>query len=309
MHILRSLIILTGILISSACFSQSNIQRVKTFDYSVIEGKTLWIPKFENIEFLIKSVAEPKYFKDHDIKEYGEKYDQAWAEAIKESGYKATDYVIKSYDANEELDNKDSDAIILYYTKDGEDNWFIQLAVTKPKKTIIARTLVNRLDFTSKNTVRLVINMLNESLLTYSSLGDDASAIQMNKKIKSDFLNYYNSIDSKTFLVPLFEGKNADKENVKLKETMKDWTLSKYKIIDEKEIEKRRNEGDSTSFFWYAIPVYQGAMVLYYNLLVSTLDDNVIHAFLGKKEMKSSTIKKIEKELDTKSTQYKKVLE
>ncbi len=121
---------------------------------------------------------------------------------------------------------------------------------------------------------------------------------------------------NKTFLVQKDEsekGSKADKRNDELKETLKDeWTLCSYELLSSDEINKRRLNGESSSFYWKNFNYYTKNVLMTYRFtyLLTTDRDEVIAFFyyLGSKRLKPSTLEKIQEKITRKGKRYKEQL-
>lgn len=290
---------------------------VKKFDYTILKDKVLYIPTYEVSEkFISKMTRRGKFDKLNNTKAKVDHHNKAWEEAMAESSYDATDYEIRGFDAKKLIKSKDEKAVLLYYYTDKYGNRQAQLLVTSPKKKVIANTIVTGLDLSDKNDIRLMMNMLNESLNTAAELneeGEKASRKGAAKKYKEGLVEWYNDVESKTFLVPKSEHKNEKKaasRNADLEEALKLWKLSKYEFTTEDEVNSKRIEGDSDSYYWKTFRIYtQSSLLTFnYNILLSTDSDDVIVGFLGKKRLKPSTLDMIQTKIKNKVERYKKQL-
>ncbi len=289
---------------------------IKKFNYSLLENKKLYIPTYEASESYIKKMGKKgKFDKIADAKAKAELHNNIWKEAMAESSYDATDYEIRGFDRRKLIKEQNKEAILLYYYVDDYGNWSAMLMVTAPKKQIIARTIITGLDLSDKNDIRLMINMLNESLNTAAELEEegDKSMKSIRNKYKEGLVEFYDNIGSKTFLVPKSEHKNEKKAAQRtddLKESLTSWSLSKYKLTTTEEIEKKRVEGDSDSFYWRDFPIYTNNVLItyHYNYILSTDGDDILFGFLGKKRLKPSTVESIQKKIVNKSEKYKQQL-
>ncbi|SDM57452.1 hypothetical protein SAMN05421823_11620 [Catalinimonas alkaloidigena] len=294
----------------------AQLNPIKKFDYSLVEGKKLLIPSFETSEKYIKRMTKKGRFdKIEDVQEKVNYYNTIWEEAMLESSYDATSYEIKAFDYRELVKQKDQEAILLHYYIDKYNNWSAVLMVTAPKRQTIASAIINGLDLSSKNDIRLMINMLNESLNAAIQLEQegDKSYRAMKNKYKERVVNFYDRIEEKTFLVPKSTHKNPEKaaeRTADLKDALKAWHLSGSELTTEEGIEEKRLEGDEKSFYWRDFPIYtQSPLITYhYNVIISTKDDVVLFAFLGKKRLKPETLTLIENKIVSKATKYKSQL-
>ena len=299
------------------CNSFAQLATVKKFDYRILKDKVLYIPTYEvSKKYAAKLTKRGKLDKLADKKAIVEEYNNAWKQGMAESSYDATDYEIREFDHKKILKSKDKKAVLLYYYTDRYGNTYANIVVAAPKKKTIARTIITGLDLSNKNDIRLMVNMLNESLNTAAELNEEGSKVTrraQGKKYKQGLVDWYEGVKEKTFLVPKSEHKNekkAAKRNADLKEALKDWKLSKYEFTTEEEVNNKRIEGDSDSYYWKTFRIYTNtALITYnYNLLLSTDGDDVIMAFLGKKRLKPATLDQIQKKIVAKVERYKKQL-
>ena len=98
--------------------------------------------------------------------------------------------------------------------------------------------------------------------------------------------------------------KKAADRTADLKEALKSWELSPYKLTTAAEIEKKRLEGDPDSYYWRDFPVYtQSPLITYhYNVILSTESDDVLFGFLGTKRLKPKTLQEAQKKIVAKAT-------
>ncbi len=316
MNKLRQFLIIFGLFVFVQIgFSQ--MAAVKNFDYSLLEGKKLYLPTYEASKSYIERMGKKgKFDKVTKAKNTASNYNNAWKGAMAESSYDATDYEIRAFDRKELIKSKNKEAILLYYMTDEHGNESAILMVTSPKRKVIARTIITGLDLTSKNDIRLMMNMLNESLNTAAEAEEegDKSRGNIKNKYKQNLVDFHDEIDTKTFLVPKSEHKNPKKAAARtadLKEALKLWRLSKYRLTTNAEIEKQRIEGDPESYYWKDFPVYTRNILItyHYNVILSTDGDNVIFAFLGNKRLKPATLEEIQRKVVARAAKYKSQLE
>ncbi len=314
-HLKNLISILTCTLVFNVCFGQ--FSSIKKFDYSILENKVLYIPSFETSKkFIEKMSKKGKFDKIADVKAEVESYNKAWKEAMAESSYDATDYEIRGFDAKKLYKSKDPKAILLEYFIDKFGNVSAMLKVTGPKKKLIATTLITGLDLRDKNDIRLMMNMLNESLNTYAEIqneGDKISLKKIKSKYKTTLVEWAEDLENKTFLVPKSEHKKkkkADERNADLEAALKSWKLSNYKLTTQEEVNNKRIEGDENSYYWKTFRIYtQSSLLTFnYNLIISTDGDHVIAGFLGKKRLKPATLDLIQTKIKEKVEKYKKQL-
>lgn len=311
----NSFLTLALVFISSLSFAQLN--PLKKFDFSLLEDKVLYIPTYETSKkYIAKMSKRGKLDKIADAKAKTEAYNKAWKEAMAESSYDATDYEIRGFDAKKLFKNKDPKAILLLYQIDKYGNEYALLYTTGPKKQKIAQALITGLDMGDKNDIRLMINILNDSMNTAAEIqgeGKKATFKNLGKKYKMALVEWAEDMDNKTFLVPKSEHKNEKKaasRNADLEAALKNWKLTNYEFTTEEEINNRRIEGDENSFYWKTFTLYTGYALLTfnYNLIISTDGDNLITGFMGKKRLKPATLDLIQNKITAKVERYKKQL-
>ena len=244
--------------------SFSQIAAVKKFDYTILKDKTLYIPTYEVSEkYISKMSKRGKFDKISDKKSKIEHHNKAWKEAMAESSYEATDYEIRGFDYKKMLKSKDEKAILLYYFTDKYDNRQVEMVVAGPKKKVVARSIITGLDLSDKNDIRLMMNMLNESLNTATELNEEgkkASRRGAVDKYKKSLVQWYEGVADKTFLIPKSEHKNEKKaanRNADLKAALKSWNLSKYEFTTIEGVNYKRIEGDADSYYWKTFRLYK----------------------------------------------------
>lgn len=313
--ITKSILLILILFVFNNSFCQ--IATVKKFDYTILKDKVLYIPTWEvSKKYAAKMTKRGKLDKLADETAEVENYNSAWKQAMAESSYEATDYEIRGFDRKKILKSKDEKAMLLFYYSDKYGNRYANIVVAGPKKKVIARSIITGLDLSDKNDIRLMMNMLNESLNTAAELSEEGSKVTRRaqvKKYKQGLIDWYEGVDDKTFLVPRSEHKKekkAEKRNADLKEALKNWKLSKYEFTTEEEVNKKRIEGDADTYYWKTFRIYtNNALITYnYNLLLSTDGDDIIMGFLGKKRLKSATLEMIQKKIVAKVERYKKQL-
>lgn len=310
-----------AVLILAACFistsSFGQLAAVKKFDYSLLEGKVLYIPTYEaSKKYVQRMNRKGKFDKAQAAKDIAESYNEAWKQAMAESSYDATDYEIKSVDLKKLVKNKDKKALVLYYSTDDFGNRSAMLVAAGPKRRVIARTIITGLFLGEKNDIRLMMNMLNESLTVASEIDGEGGKVgykNIRSKYKEKLVEWHSEVKDKTFLIPKSTHKNAKKaanRNADLKAALRTWKLSKYDFTTYDEVEAKRIEGDPDSYYWRSFRIYtQSPLISYnYNLILSTDGDDIIMAFLGKKRLKPATLEQIQKKIAAKVERYKKQL-
>lgn len=307
------LIAIVALLISFSANAQFN--SAKNFDFSSLEGKTLYIPTLEVSSSFAKRMKNKGKLDKLEAKENAvDAYNDAWKQAMAESSYDATDYQIGGFDKRELIKNKDKEAAFLDFNVDDYGNISVAMYVTYPKRTVIAGSLINGFDLTDKNDLRLMMNLINEVLNQYTEVeesGSKKSGKNLRLTYFKKYLDYYDDISSKTFLVPTPTHKKPEKAAQKTKEleaALKGgWKLCNYELLDEEEINLRRLESDPDYFYWRSIPMYTNLPVpTYYNFILSGDNDELLTYFLGKGKMKPATLQTVESKMQKKAENWRK---
>lgn len=313
----RTALFLTFLTITSLSFGQFN--PMKKFDFSLLENRTLWIPQYSLSDKTIESLLKKDQMEKYDLlTKSATSMNALWDKVMKRSSYSATDYVMKEYDFRGFMNEKNPDAIALFFirvTKDGVSNNFAQIMSAYPKKRVIARSIINGLDITDENDLTLIINMLNQGLNAGVELEEEGnkSFKAIRNKYKETFVAFYETINEKTFLVPEYDAseKKADKKNAELKEAMKSWNISKVKMVSENEISQERKANSTTSFYWKNVPYYTGGFPPVYNLnyIINTESDEVVFYFMGKKALKPANMEEAQKKMQKRYLKFKEDLD
>ncbi len=311
---LAALSILT--LTTSVGFTQ--MAAIKKFDYTLLEGKTLVLPKWtEESERIARALRKANKKGDKKAAKNIESSviftNQVLRDGIAQSSYDATAYEFADISMKDVYKSKDQSKIYLVYITSGKtENTTAQLWINNPKRRVIAATLINGLDLSEVNDVRLMFNLLNQSLNMAMELEDeDAKNLKGAKsKYKENFLEFYNNIDSKTFLIPQPTGKKAEERYQDLQEATKKWTVSKYKFVTQEEIDLRRKTKDPSSYYWRNINYYTSSPLITYrfNIIVNSENDEVITSFMGTKRLKPATLEEIQKKMTSRAEKYRKQL-
>ncbi|MTI22013.1 hypothetical protein E1176_13360 [Fulvivirga sp. RKSG066] len=298
------------IFISSQSIGQFN--PIKGFDYSLLENKTLWVPKYKIGDKQFRKLIRKDKMKEFEsLSRSVTELNNLWDKVMSGSSYDATDYIIKDYDYRKFFKDRPEDGIALVFVareSNGVRNIFAEMYVAQPKKRMIAQSPINNLDITDEYDLRLIINMLNQSLNSAMELEEegDKSFRSMRNKYKQNFVEFFNEIDNKTFLAPKY---NDVKKNKELKEALSAWSISPYNIVHENEINKKRKESAECCYYWKNIPYYAGLITYNMNMIVSTESDEVLFVFVGKKRLKSSNIEEAQKKMIKRAEKYRRQLE
>lgn len=296
------------ILLIGAATSNAQMAALKKFDYRLLENKVLYIPEFDENEPMAKKlIKKGKFDKLQVLKDYAE----TWKKVMAQSSYDATPYEIRKFDAKKLARQKDERAIVLIYTEDKAGNNFVQMWVTGPKRRLIAQALINGLNIYEENDLRLMINILNYSLNETAEVQEEGN--KNRKGLKEKYLEnlsvFYNNMDEMTFLIPYSNHKNEKKaaeRDAEVKEALQYWTLSPYQFTKEEELQKRRKEGDQTSFYWKNFNYYTANPLITYrfNYIITTDKDEPIFYFLGSKKFKAKTLEEIQEKIKKRAEKY-----
>ncbi len=297
----------------------AQLNPVKYFDYNLLKDKVLYIPKYQPDSRIAKKYLKKGKFSE--LKSLEEKvayYNKIWNEAMAQSSYDATAYEIRGFDPKKLIKEKNKEAILLYNFVDQYSNEIAQLIVTGPKKQLIAQTIINGLDLSDPDDIKLMMNMLNFSLNETAEIDAEngsKSYSGLRNKYKENFVEFYDNIANMTFLVQKFESDNEKKDkkkNAELEEALESWTLCKYELLTEKEIQERRLDGDDKSFYWKNFNYYtKSAMMTYrFSYLLTTERDEALAFFyyLGSQKLKPSVLNKIQNKITKKGERFKKQL-
>jgi len=283
------------------------------FDYELLEGKTLWIPLWDVDDKTMKKMLEKDKYEEYEaLARSATSLNEMWNKVMSGSSYDATPYILKKYTYNEFRKEKPEDAIglvIKAYTKGASTNYMAELIVAKPKFRTIASALINDLDITDENDLRLIINMLNQSLNTAIELdqNENANRSGVMNKYKQNFVDFFDQIDTKTFLAPVYpeEDKNSAELNNELKEALTEWNISKVEMVTEYEINEKRKEKSTCCFYWKNIPYRVGLITQHVNLIINTENDEVLFIYWGKGKLKSGNIQEAQTKMLKRSEKYK----
>ncbi|MBL3657995.1 hypothetical protein [Fulvivirga sediminis] len=312
---MKQLPIFIIILLSCINSSFAQFNPIKKFDYTLLEGRTLWVPKFDLSDKAMKRLIKKDKLKEYErLSRSATELTNLWSNAMKNSSYDATDYIIKKFEPKEFLKEKPKDALALMFMEQRKDGQVLNISAqiwsAYPKKRPIASTVINDLDITDENDLILIINMLNNSLegaLAMEESGDK-SVKAMKNKYKSNFVKVYETLPKKTFLVPEYEDeKKADKKNEDLKEAIQGWSLCDIKMVSEAEINQKRKENSTDYIYWKNIPYYTGTPIVYnINMIISTESDVILFVFMGKKKLKASNLEEAQKKMQKSYDKFKK---
>lgn len=288
-----------------------------SFDYSTIDQKTLYIPAYDLDDKFVKRMMKKGNNSELQdaINDVGS-YNEAWEDAMNTSSFDACPYEIRGYDRKKLEKEKNDKAIIMVFWVDNKtDNEMVSLLVTGPKKQTIAQTYINDLDLTNASDIRLMINLLNYSLLEAAEASEEkgrSSSARLNKGYKADLVEIYEKLPEMTFYIPDQEFRNAAKTAEKKRELKmafdQYWNLSRYEFISQDELEEKRRNAEPNSYYWKMITIKttNAAIVYRLNYMLTTERDEPFFMFLGSKKFKPRTMEEIQKKIHARAARYAK---
>jgi len=339
------IVVFAGLTIS--CFSQDyfekSVKKVKSvklialltkgfssFDYSTIEDKTLIIPKYDPKSIYGKNlVLNKQYEKFGSVNEKNSYYENMWDTAIQESSFSLCDYKIKNIDF-ETLSNveKRKYVYLSYHKTYGYFYAMVWFVDEKGEELPLAMVLVNDFDLGDKNDIRLMFNIITQTITIYKD--------QINKKMFSDMnsiledksigksgrlkamnteevqnavneyfalqvLNYISEADEMTLLIPeRYKSAGLDKELSK-------WKYSEYKYVPESFIEQKKENSDNNYRYLRAQSAGSTLLASTTVWLLSTNNDRILYNFLiqlSSKDEYEKVIPKLLEDLKLKSAHY-----
>jgi len=329
------------------CIGSSSSQvRVKTLDPKMMEGKVLYIQDYNPEDPVIQRWIRKG--KDSKVSA-AEEYASLWETVMTESSWDATPYEIKKFDEKKMIKAKAPKALLLRIqavrpscgNNGSVINYVASVLMTGPKKKVIAAALINDLEWWERSDLRLIVNMisnsLNEAIEAYEE--EEGSKISGAKNAKKQVLvDFMEGVKDKTFLVrksalrdeelqefladPEIKDRHKKKaEKAQKKALEKDeaveialkqsWKMSEYKMVFEDQILEQRDALSPDHYFWINIEYNTCnaiAIGANRNHLFSTDGDKVLAAFAGKGKMKASTVDNIQKKMHSRLVRYKKQL-
>ncbi len=338
------LFIVTVLIIST--ISASAQVRVKSLDPNMMEDKVLYIEDYNPDDPVIQRWVRKG--KDSKISA-AEEYASLWRTVMDESSWDVTPYEIKKFDKKKLLKSKDPKALVLsLYSRASKCNnggyvynFYASVIMAGPKKKVIATALINDLDWWERTDLRLIVNMLsnslNEAIEAYEedSGSKYSAARSAQKQVLVDFMG---GVKEKTFLVVrsalreeklqdlLNDSEMKDRKKGKLKkrnekaiskdkdveEALKSsWKMCKYEMVYEDGLIEYRDALSEDHFFWINIEINTCSPIAFganRNHLFSTNGDKVLAAFAGKGKMKPATIDNIQNKLFKREERFKKQL-
>ncbi len=307
------LVLLTIGLASTRAQSMGGL--AKKFEWNELENRTLLIPTYNLSErYIEKLMKRSKNEKLANKQERADMFNTAWTEGLAESFYDATPYEIKSFDQKALIKSKSTKFMMLTFTEDKYGNVYVNVFLPGPKKKLIATTIVNGFNLYEKRDVRLMMNILNNSLLTAGQIYDEEGVVKRkDQKGKSIdyFQKFYADISNKTFYVPILTVEDSKKKyetiNAEVKETLaNDWEICNSKQINHEELDEVKNSGNDDGFYIRVIRINtQYPFPFFYNLVLTTEKDGVLSGFIAKAHVRSSNIKKLQEKLQKWDNKFK----
>lgn len=338
-------IVLVLTFISISLLGDSQV-RVKSLDPEIMKDKVLYINEYNPDDPVIaRWVRKGKDSKLSAAQEYA----SLWRTVMEESSWDATPYEIKSFDKKKMIKSKNPQALLLtLYSKTTQCgnngyvyNYYASVIMTGPKKKVIATALINDLEWWDRGDLRLIVNMLSNSLNEAIDVYDEENGSKFSaaragqKQVLVDFME---NAGDKTFLVvrsamrdeqlqDLLNDSNTKAGKKKRIQKRHDravgkdddielalsnsWRLCDYKMVYTDELMEFRDALSPDHFFWINIEINTCSPLSFganRNHLFSTDGDKVLAAFAGKGKMKPATIDNIQKKLANRHERFKKQL-
>jgi hypothetical protein len=278
------------LLVKSVTAQEYGPKPVKPFDVKIIKGKTLFIPEYDEKVGFVKTFIPREAFKEFKSeKEIAYEFKKRWDSAIKISTFDFAPHEIKWFDRKKLERDRDKTVMCLYYESDFYNNWYAYLQVMDPKPTDVACALVNDLDFSNINDVKLMFNMLVYSMIKGCSYyGDDAKGLykEHQYKYKKVMESFSDSIRYRVLLVPKFDKERKDfkKYNEKLNEYLKlNWKISNFDFLTQLEIDRRVAAKRSSDYYIKSIPIHTANEKMTYNyfIILTAANNDIIHTYTG----------------------------
>jgi hypothetical protein len=264
--------------------------KIKNQDIKIMKGKVLLIPEYDEKMVFCKVFIDPVTFKAFkNEKKVQDEYKRRWDSAIGASTFDFCSYEIKYFDRVKLEKEKDKNYILMYFDHDWYNNWYVYLAVTEPKYTVIATAPINGIDLANVQDIKTMMNMLTYSFInTFTYYGDDAKALFRGHEYKyRNFINEFSdTLKNKVFLIPLYdkERKNFKKHNEKAGEFIKlNWKISKFEMLPPLEYKKRVAEGRPNDYYIKSFNVNtdNSIMTYQYFAIMATKNNYMVHGFMG----------------------------
>jgi hypothetical protein len=263
---------------------------VKPFDVKLIKGKVLYLPEYDDKAGFVKVFIPRESFKEFKSeKDIAVEFKKRWDTAISSSTFDLAPHEIKWFDHMKLEKDRDKTVMCFYTESDFYHNWYAYIDVMDPKPTTVACVLVNGLDFSNINDVKLMFNMLAYSMIKGCSFyGDDAKGLYREHRnvYKKSMEAFSEDIRQRVLLVPKFDKDRKDfkKFNEKLNEYMKiNWKISNFDFLTQQEIDKRVAEKRTSDYYIKILPVYTAneKMVYNYYLLLTAANNDVLMTYMG----------------------------
>jgi len=321
---MKKITILLGVILLAYVSTIAQFGNVKdrdTFTFEEIQKKTLYIHIFDpDSKYAKKLIKKGKFDELKSLEEMVAYYNEVWAEAMATSAWDATPYEIREFSASKLFAEKNEDALVLTYKFIYPYNVIAEVRMTGPVEKLLASAFVNGLDLGKAGDIRLMMNMLNNSLNVGIELSEEEKEMvysNTRNKYKEVLVAFEENLENMLFLVPKFteeEFKNYKKRNSKIEKGIVEWTASKYEIVPTEEIDERRANGDTECFFWRSFTVWSsmnGIPVPIYsvNMFFTCERDEFLYYWYGGKMLKKSSILSAQEEIKRKAGVFKVDLE
>lgn len=320
---MKKALVFSTILIYFACtLVSAQGMIIKNFDFNLLKNKVLYINEFsESSAYAKRLLKKGKYSELKTLKEKMEYHNAIWKEAMAKSSFDAIPYEIKEFDTKKLYKEKNEQAIILSYYGDQYGNDYCYLEITGPKRTAIANALINGLDLSNPNDLRLMMNLLNYSLneaVEIDSTTGDKTFSGLRNRFKQTMVDFYHDLPQQIFYV--VKEVDADKpnkaaeKNKEIEESLKaNWNISKYEIISEEDLQKKKDDGVTNGYYWKSFNCYTNSILMVYKfryLLTIDRDEPVFFYYgLGSGSFKASTVQDLQEKIISKGEKYQKQLE
>ncbi len=304
----------------ACCIVSAQYRTIKKFNFNLLKDKVLYINEFSESSYYSDwLIKKGKLSELKTLNEKTEYYNSLWKEAMAKSSFDAIPFEIKEFEAKKLFREKNEKAIILMYHVDNTQNFYADLWVTGPKRTIIASVIINGLDLSDVNDIRLMMNLLNYSLnesVEIESTTGDKSFSGLRDKFKQRMVDFYQDLSQQTFYVikeDSYNPKKAERKNRKIKEALEStWNVCKYEIISEEELQKKKDEGVTHGYYFKCFNYYtNNPLVTYKFRYLLTIDrDEPIFFYYGLgAAFKAKTVKTLQNKIISKGKKYKKQLD
>lgn len=283
--------------VSSISGQDCNMNKPKSFESKLLRNKTIWIPTIDQIP---KRLIDRTSFREFNTNsKVATEYIKRWNEGIKASSFDYTTHEVRKFNWQEEKKAKSKGVIIMYFEKDYCQNNYAYLAFTEPKFVIIGNAVVNDLDFSKVEDIKMLMNMFAYSVTASSGYFDYRSKPLYRgheMTYRKNMEEFAKNEKTNSFLVPKFDRKikNYKKSNDKINEYLKtSWDLSTYVSLSQSDINARIAEVNPSDYYIRIFPIYTSNDKLqyqYYAILTASNND-MIYGSVGGRELKTGNLK------------------